>query len=201
MPSLCPEAGRSGHRDRDETTNRVAAMGSIPDDDQAFRATYSAHYRAVLTYFARRGGRDDAADLAAEVFTVAWRRRADLPDGDRTLPWLYRVAANVLSNHRRSLRRRTALVDRVRRIGDRAAASVEDEVMRDAADRTVIEAASGLRSSDREILLLAAWEGLTSRQIAERYRISPAAAERRLSRAKRRLATGLERLEEEERRV
>ena len=48
----------------------------------------------------RRAGRDEAEDLAADVLTVAWRRRADVPDGAE-LPWLYRTAGFVVANHRR----------------------------------------------------------------------------------------------------
>ena len=65
-------------------------------DPQAFRAIYEAHHAAVCAYFARRAPRDDVEDLAAETFTVAWRklpRRLEHP-----LPWLYAVAGKVLAN-------------------------------------------------------------------------------------------------------
>lgn len=32
---------------------------------------------------------------------VAWRRLAEVPDGDESLLWLYGVARNVVRNHRR----------------------------------------------------------------------------------------------------
>src|SRR3954451_2471929 len=76
-------------------------------DKQEFRAIYEAHHAAVCAYFARRAARDDVEDLAAETFAVAWRklpRRVEHP-----LPWLYAVAGNVLSKHRRKVSRRGVL--------------------------------------------------------------------------------------------
>ena len=41
---------------------------------QPFRAIYEAHHAAICAYFARRAPRDEVEDLAAETFTVAWRK-------------------------------------------------------------------------------------------------------------------------------
>ncbi|MFF1873489.1 RNA polymerase sigma factor [Kitasatospora herbaricolor] len=65
-----------------------------------FREVYREHYGAVYRYMHRRVGDADAADLAAEVFTVAWRRFDALP-AQAPLPWLYTVARNTVANHRR----------------------------------------------------------------------------------------------------
>lgn len=48
---------------------------------------------------------DAAAELAQEVFVIAWRRRREVPD--RSLPWLYGVARRLLANQWRA--RRVAL--------------------------------------------------------------------------------------------
>ena len=44
-----------------------------------FTEVVREHSTALVRYFARRGPRQDAEDLAAEVFATAWRRRADVP--------------------------------------------------------------------------------------------------------------------------
>jgi RNA polymerase sigma-70 factor (ECF subfamily) len=67
-----------------------------------FDRLYGQHRRNVLAYCARRAAPADADDAAAEVFAVAWRRRDDIPGGDRELPWLYGVARNILWHQRRS---------------------------------------------------------------------------------------------------
>ena len=62
-------------------------------DPQAFRAIYEAHHAQICAYFARRAPRDEVEDLAAETFTVAWRklpRRLEHP-----LPWLAPILNGV----------------------------------------------------------------------------------------------------------
>ena len=72
-------------------------------NDEVFAAAYREHYWAVSRYVARRldGRTSEVEEVVAEVFTVAWRRRADLPDVP--LPWLYGVARNCLANAVRGL--------------------------------------------------------------------------------------------------
>ncbi|TFC83122.1 RNA polymerase sigma factor, partial [Cryobacterium sp. TMT3-29-2] len=65
-----------------------------------FTVIVREHSTALVRYFARRGPRQDAEDLAAEVFATAWRRRDDLPR-EAVLPWLYRTAGFTLANSRR----------------------------------------------------------------------------------------------------
>jgi len=168
-------------------------MGSV--DHTSFRALYTEHYAAVLGYCLRRVHRDDAQDLVADTFGVAWRKRATIPDAEFVLPWLYAVAAKMIANHRRALRRRSNLKEKVRRFTDGREPSPEVQVVRRSEDSVVINAVARLRPNDREVLLLSAWEGLSSRQIASRFGISTAAAEKRMTRAKQRLASALKQAE------
>ncbi len=88
------------------------------DEHQSFGALYAEHYPAVLGYCLRRVHRENASDLVSDVFAVAWRKRATMPEADFVLPWLYAVAAKTIANHRRALRRRSSLMDKVRRLTD-----------------------------------------------------------------------------------
>ena len=82
------------------------------NDRHRFERIYVDHYDAVLRYCLRRTNREDALDTAAETFTVAWRRRADMPvDGE--LPWLYGVARKLLANHHRSAARSNVVAARL----------------------------------------------------------------------------------------
>ena len=158
---------------------------------ERFQDMYVAYHALVLAYCVRRIGHDEAGDAAAEVFTVAWRRLRDVPAGEGTLPWLYGVAARTVGNRHRSRRRRSRLRQRVYGLGHSSPPSPETQVVRRSEDQAVVEAIRRLRPGDREVLLLSAWEGLSSSQIALRFDISPKAAEKRLTRAKARLATEL----------
>jgi RNA polymerase sigma factor (sigma-70 family) len=159
--------------------------------EQRFTEVYLAHYADVLGYLLRRSADHDARDAAAEVFTVVWRRFDEMPAHFETLPWLYGIAAHVLANQRRGDRRRRNLRTRIN--GAAAATFVAPEPSAAAAgpNASLATALNTLSNSDREVLLLNAWEGLPASQIALRFKISLTAAEKRLSRAKARLARAL----------
>jgi RNA polymerase sigma-70 factor (ECF subfamily) len=145
---------------------------------------FARHHPAVYGYAARRVGRIDASDVAAETFTVAWRRLRRVPEEPDTLPWLYGVARNVVANLQRSRRRAGRLVARA---ADEARTRPSVD-----ADAEVLAALGTLRDDDREILLLAAWEGLTATQIGAALGCSPNAAAVRLHRARSRLTAAME---------
>ncbi|HEY7668545.1 MAG TPA: hypothetical protein VIE12_10530 [Actinomycetota bacterium] len=42
----------------------------------------------MLGYVLRRTDPEEANDVIAETFTVAWRRLEQVPEGDGALPWL-----------------------------------------------------------------------------------------------------------------
>jgi RNA polymerase sigma-70 factor (ECF subfamily) len=155
------------------------ADGSTPHDAAWFEALVRQHATAVHRFMVRRAGRDEAEDLAADVLTVAWRRRADVPDGAE-LPWLYRTAGFVVANHRRK--------GRPIPVGD-----VPDEVdsddpaVRAIQEERVREVLGALSPRDREILLLNAWEGLTGDALAQVLDIGRGGADAALSRARARL--------------
>ena len=153
--------------------------------EETFRRLYADHFDAVLGFALRRTDRpEDAADVTADTFLVAWRRLAHVPGGPDTRPWLYGVARRVLANHRRGDRRRTALGDRLRReLSAHVPDTSEDVVQR--AD--VIAAMQRLSARDQEVLELHLWEGLESREIAEVLGLATAVVRPRLSRARTRL--------------
>jgi RNA polymerase sigma-70 factor (ECF subfamily) len=159
------------------TASRVGARG-VPFEE-AFRSLFSRHYGAVFGYAARRVGWDDAGDAAAEVFTVAWKKIRSVPDGSEALPWLYGVARRVVSNHRRSQRRRE-------RLDVRVAVQPTPRVEHDPAGFDA--ALESLSDDDREVLMLAAWEGLSPEEMGRVLGCSANAASVRLHRARGRLS-------------
>jgi RNA polymerase sigma factor (sigma-70 family) len=141
-----------------------------------------AHTAAVLAYALRRVPRDDAADVVAETFLVAWRRLDDV-DERSALPWLYAVARRVLLSQRRSARRQQAIADRV--------AAAEPSPTAESAARPgsqrLLDALAGLSEQEREVLMLTAWEELSSSEAARVLGCSATAYRIRLHRARRRL--------------
>jgi len=163
-----------------------------------FEGVYEAHYRAVTAYARRRTpDSGDAQDVVAETFTIAWRRMAEVPDGDAARAWLYGVARRVLANQRRGNRRRDDLSTRLRS-QPAGPAELESELIASDERRTVLTALARLRDSDQEILRLAVWEELPHREIALVVGCSESSVAVRLHRARSRLGREIGK---EERRV
>jgi RNA polymerase sigma factor (sigma-70 family) len=145
----------------------------------------------VLAYALRRTSRDEAEEVVAETFLVAWRRLHEVPDDP--IPWLLAVARRVLANQRRATGRRRALDQRLG-----SARLAESLVAQDPAEEVgqriaLDEALTHLSEWDREALLLVAWEGLDNRSAATVMSCSPAGFAVRLHRARRRLRQQLHR--------
>ena len=160
----------------------------MPSADDEFTVVFRACYADVLRFVRRRIAADDADEVAAEVFTIAWRRWSDAPADVR--PWLFGIAHKVLCGAHRTWRRRRSLALRV---ASQPAASLlgggghVDEAMDLAA------AWSRLSDQDRESIALVAWDGLTGEQAAVVLGCSRSAFAVRLSRARRRFEAELDR--------
>jgi len=153
-----------------------------------FGAMYAEHHARVLGYVLRRtDSPDDAADVLAETFLVAWRRLDDMPSGEVSRLWLYGVARRILANHHRGERRRTKLADRVRE-----ELTARLPLVVPSGEGTPFAAAfRSLSDDDREVLALHGWEGLDAGEIASVLGFSRNAARIRLHRARLRLRAAL----------
>lgn len=152
---------------------------------------FTSHHDQVLAYCARRIGRDEAEDAAAEVFAIATRRLEDI-DWTTALPWLYGIARGVLANRWRGIHRRQRIFGRISALAPIYDDRPEEVVVRRAEDQVVLKALGRLREDDQEVLMLAAWEDLSGAEIANVLGVSRQAAEQRLHRAKRRFAQVME---------
>lgn len=119
----------------------------------------------LLAYALRRAKNpEDAADVLAETFLIAWRKLDSLPPSPQSPLWLFGVARNVL---RRGASRDHALDALVQRLA---------QELRDAASgppRAQAEGSPNLRAAlnalpenQQEVILLTAWEGLSPQEIA-----------------------------------
>jgi DNA-directed RNA polymerase specialized sigma24 family protein len=172
-------------------------MSSLPNVVDAaarrerFQMLYEENYHRVLGYARRRVERDDAHDVVAETFLVAWRRLEQIPEGDAAQLWLYGAARRVLWNQQRAVRRRNRLSRRLLAEG-----SAQPDTGPPGSPLTGVTVAfASLRNEDRELLSLVAWEGLDPGEIAEVLGCSRNAARIRLHRARRRFARELARVD------
>jgi len=168
------------------TTDADQIAASV-EDPAAFAAVFDRHYDALAGYLRRRLEPALADELAAETFLRAFdaRGRYDRTRADAR-PWLFGIAANLLSRHWRDESRRL-------RAFARAAGPGADDPGTDAADARVDARAShaalaaglaALAPDDREALLLYAWVELTYEQIGEALAIPTGTVRSRLHRAR-----------------
>jgi RNA polymerase sigma-70 factor (ECF subfamily) len=103
--------------DRPSHTGTSRAPGAERDDTGRFESLYIARYQDITGYIRRRVAEQDADDVIANVFAVAWRRIDHLPapPGDRL--WLFAVARNSVADHDRSRQRRVRLRSRLAQDG------------------------------------------------------------------------------------
>ena len=146
----------------------------------------------MLAYALRRATPEDAADVLVETFTIAWQHLAEVPDDETSVLWLYVTARGVLANLGRRAQARSRLVERIAAEIDRSAAGSAAPGQSSHEDALVAtDVLATLSVDDREVLMLAAWEGLSTAQLASVLNCSTPAARVRLHRARTRLRPAL----------
>jgi RNA polymerase sigma-70 factor (ECF subfamily) len=163
-------------------------------EPELFAVVYRRHAAAIQRYVTRRIGAQDADDVVTETFLVAFAQRATFKAGGRDcLPWLYGIATNLLSRHRRA---------ELRRLRDSAQAwkapeaepftdRVDDRVSAQAAKARLAAALARLPAGQRNALLLLAWAGLSYEQVAAATGAPLGTVQSRISRARAKLRRAL----------
>jgi RNA polymerase sigma factor (sigma-70 family) len=174
---------------------RVAA-----GDVESFGVLMQRHERRLHQLCARLlGDAEGARDAVQEVFLKAFRNAAGFKPQGKVSTWLYRIAVNHCFNRLR--RQRLA---RFFSFGDLVKSSAEDEPVEfDPADqqpdaesalearerwRRTRAAIDALPENQRLVVLLAKFEGLSYKEIAQVLEITEGAVESRLVRAMRTLS-------------
>jgi RNA polymerase sigma-70 factor (ECF subfamily) len=164
-------------------------LASLPRQPELMGVLYERHALAVFRYLARRAGPTAAEDLLSEVFIAALnaRKRVVAHGSGSALPWLYGIAINVLHRYFRRSQPTWAQAPEQGMDWDAVDARLDAEAQR----RRLRAALGTLSEADRELLLLVAWEGLTSTEAAAALGISKVAARSRLHRARHRALAAL----------
>lgn len=118
----------------------------------------------LLAFFLRRVETpEDAADLLGDALLVFWRRAESIPsDSMEARMWMFGIARNLVAAHGRTTRRRSALLDKLRRQlrGAEESAPWDDHLDVRALIRRLSE-------TDQEIIRLSYWDGFTLKQAAQ----------------------------------
>ena len=176
-------------------TSDIAVQKRRVINDERAESLLRAEGEAVHRYLARRvGPRDDPSDLLSDSMLVVWRNRTAIPENQleaRMSP--FALARKVLLSHRRTMRRRNSLDERLKAnlatapFHANSAGNLDDggEDLR-AHVRSLVEC---LSDTDREIVTLLHWEGFNLEQIAVVLSIRPSTVRTRYARARAQLKT------------
>ena len=177
--------------------------GTDQDRDQAelrFHELYRANFRPVQGYAVNRlGAADDVPDVVAEVFTIAWRRLADIPPPPADRFWLYGTARRVIARRHRSAGRLRNLLGRL--AAERFPLQQPPPGTFDPVTEHVLAALAELKATDREALLLVHGEQLRYAEAAQVLGCSANAVGIRVHKAKTRMRVLLGEETEDGRRV
>lgn len=180
----------------DAQASRSGRVDSLPPVDggvDRFRSLFDLHLDPVWRFVRRRcGSTEDADEVVAETFAVAWRRRAELPPPDEVGLWLFGVARRVLANQRRTAERQGRLHLRLAAVAATAPSTGAPADAGIGQGHRLPDALARLDPDDCELLLLRAWDGLAVQDIAVLLECTPNAASLRLHKARCRLSTLLE---------
>lgn len=163
------------------------------DDPQAFGMVFERHWDPVFGFFERRFGHGLAADLAADVFRIAFERRSSYAASEDSscLPWLYGIAANLAMKERRRFARYMAALNRLKSFEadsyDDLASDVATSIDAEVEWASLRDALVALDPTSREMLLLVAWEGLSYEHAAVAFSIPVGTVRSRIHRSRDRL--------------
>ncbi|MEU7608608.1 RNA polymerase sigma factor [Micromonospora sp. NPDC049204] len=165
-----------------------AIIARSVQEPEIFSVIFDRHAPHIHRYLARRLGVPAADDLVAETFLAGFRRRDRFDvTHSNARPWLYGIAANIVSQHwrneEREYRLRQAYVPPTSETehADRVANVVTAQSLR----RLLLDALAVLSDGDRDVLLLVAWEDLTYDEVAAALTIPVGTVRSRLNRARR----------------
>jgi RNA polymerase sigma-70 factor (ECF subfamily) len=155
--------------------------------EEAFRVFYELTARPVRVYLARMCGDDRLADdLLQETYYRFLRSNAPFESDDHRRNYLFRIATNLVHDHRRRPK------IEVPSVGD-AVESVPSPAASQTAERTVeridlARAMEQLKPRERSLLWLAYAQGCSHQEIASSLGVKTASLKSMLHRARHRLA-------------
>lgn len=159
------------------------------------------HYQdAVVGFCVNRGFGTQGEDVAQEVFLAVYKTMPHFRHEASIRTWVFAIVRNVCHDLGKTIMRDGSAVEHLVEdpfiaANEQSGAGPQERGVRRLEHRDALRRGlSLLPEDDREILLLQALEGLTTKGIADIWGLSPAAMRTRLTRARVRLREALEKL-------
>ena len=171
----------------------AAIIARSSDEPELFATVFDRHFAQIHAFLARRIG-EEADDLAADVFSIAFQRRDRFQALHRSaLPWLYGIASNLVSRYRRSEIRTLRALARLQSAepGHEGSERLAERAQASSLRPPLFEELAKLHPRDRDVLLLVAWEELTYEEVAVALEIPVGTVRSRINRARNLIRTAI----------
>ncbi len=185
-----------------QITEARLLAGVRSGQETAFESLFTRHWPAVYSVLYRlTGRREEAEDLAQEVFVRLYRNPPNLRGEGDLAPWLYRVATNLGYNALRRGSRETRRYEKVGRLAgaDEAAGlhAPDPEIESLAAEtRGMVRQALAQLSEREQACLVLRHSGFSYAEVAAALGVQTSSIGTLLARAEARFRRAYERLQE-----
>jgi len=157
---------------------------------EEFKNVFDIHFDAIRSFvFYRCGDMEMASDVAQDVFTRVWEKRAVL-NGNYIKPLLYKMASDVYISYYRKEQLRVSFEQSLMYEED-SECSPEDEMSYNELATSYAKALVQIPEKQRIVFLMSREDGMKYAEIADRLHISVKAVEKHISAALRSLRSKL----------
>lgn len=156
---------------------------------EAFVRQFQGRLYAVASSYV--ASREEARDIAQEIFVRLYQKRSLWPPAEEFLPWMFRTARNLCIDHLRRAKARPAGVDLSEEVLDGLPSEVRDpegHAVAASARAAVWQGLKRLTAISREIIVLRDIQGLSLEEVAAVLKIPTGTIKSRSNRARLELA-------------
>jgi RNA polymerase sigma-70 factor, ECF subfamily len=183
---MSSEAQRAAKLRRDRASAQEVTLA------QRYAELYEQHFEFVWRSARYLGEPPSTLDDAVQdVFLVAYRRFQDFEARSSPRTWLFAITLRVVSDHRRSRRRKTRLLDSVKRMFTGPMATPFDHTVHAEQGRALMSVLERLSDDQRAVFVMADLEELSAPEIASVLNVNLNTVYSRLRSARREVAAAL----------
>jgi RNA polymerase sigma-70 factor (ECF subfamily) len=180
---MSSEAQRAANPRRERSTAQEVSLG------QRYSELYEEYFEFVWRSARYLGEPPSSLDDAVQdVFLVAYRRFQDFEARSSPRTWLFAITLRVVSDHRRSRRRKTRLLDSVKRMFTASVPTPFDQSAHAERGRVLLAALDSLTDDQRAVFVMADLEEMSAPEIASVLKLNLNTVYSRLRTARREVA-------------
>lgn len=192
MPATHEVTGMSSDAQRAAKPRRERSSAQEVTLAQRYTELYEQYFEFVWRSARYLGEPPSSLDDAVQdVFLVAYRRFQDFEARSSPRTWLFAITLRVVSDHRRSRRRKTRLLDSVKRMFTGTVPTPFDHTSHAERGRVLMTALDTLSDDHRAVFVMADLEELSAPEIASVLKVNLNTVYSRLRTARREVAARL----------